>query len=203
MISYVEGTLASKHPTESVVDVGGVGIRCLTSLTTYVELPEVGEPVRLVTELVSRDDGIDLYGFSSEAERLLFRLLRGVSGVGSRMAQGILSGLSVEEFAKALATGDLAALTSIRGVGRKTAERLILELKEKVPSLEEVTGGSVPGETVPETEAIPWVEEAVLALRSLGYSALEARSAVERALAGSEEEPTLESLVKSALTLTR
>jgi len=203
MISYIEGTLSSKHPTESIVAVGGVGIRCLTSLTTYTELPEEGEPVRLVTELVSRDDGIDLYAFTSEAERLLFRLLRGVSGVGSRMAQGILSGLSVEEFAKALATGDLATLTSIRGVGRKTAERLVLELKEKVPSIEEVTGASIPGDALPETEETPQVEEAVLALRSLGYSAPEARSAVERALAGSEEEPTLESLVKSALTLTR
>ncbi|MFC1500333.1 Holliday junction branch migration protein RuvA [Candidatus Zixiibacteriota bacterium] len=202
MISFIEGTLTSKHPTESIVAVGGVGIRCLTSLTTYVELPDEGEPVRLVTELVSRDDGIDLYGFSSEAERLLFRLLRGVSGVGSRMAQGILSGLSVEEFAKALATGDLVALTSIRGVGRKTAERLLLELKEKVPSIEEVTGGLTSGEVVTEIEETPLLEEAVLALRSLGYSAPEARNAVERALAGSEEEPTLESLVKSALTLT-
>ncbi len=203
MISFVEGTLASKHPTGAIVEIGGVGLRCLISLTTYAELPEEGEPVRLVTELVTRDDGIDLYGFSSEAERVLFRLLRGVSGVGSRMAQGILSGLSVEEFAKALATGDLVALTSIRGVGRKTAERLILELKEKVPSLVEVTGEAVPEEVAGAGEGIPFLDEAVLALRSLGYSASEAQNAVERALAASEEEPTLESLVKSALTLTR
>jgi Holliday junction DNA helicase RuvA len=202
MISHVEGTLVSKHPTEAVVEVGGVGLNCLISLTTYAELPAEGTIVRLVTELVSRDDGIDLYGFATEAERVLFRLLRGVSGVGSRMAQGILSGLSVEEFAKALATGDLVALTSIRGVGKKTAERLLLELKEKVPSLVEVTGEPVPDEVV-EVEEIPFMEEAVLALRSLGYSTVEARRAVERALAGSEKEPTLESLVKSALTLTR
>ena len=203
MISHLSGTLVSKHPTEAVVEVGGVGLRCLISLNTWTDLPEEGAPVRLVTELVARDDGIDLYGFSAEAERVLFRLLRGVSGVGSRMAQGILSGLSVEEFAKALATGDLVALTSIRGVGRKTAERLLLELKEKVPSLIEVTGEAVPEEVTGADEGIPFLDEAVLALRSLGYSASEARNAVERALAASEEEPTLESLVKSALTLTR
>lgn len=201
MISTVEGRLSSKHPTEVVVEVGGVGILCNISLTTYAALPVEGERVRLITEMVVRDDAIDLYGFISEAERTLFRLLKGVSGVGPRMAQGILSGLSVEEFAGALAAEDLATLTSIRGVGRKTAERLILELKEKLPRLEEVTGVPLPGAPEPEFAGAPGEEEAVLALRSLGYSASEAEAAVRRALAGLEGEPTVEILVKRALTL--
>lgn len=203
MISYLKGTLAAKHPTEAVVEVGGVGMRCRISLATFAELPEVGSPVHLVTQMVVRDDGIDLYGFFSEAERILFGLLKGVSGVGPRMAQGILSGLSVEEFAQALATENLAVLTSIRGVGRKTAERLVLELKEKLPRLEEVTGRPIPRELEPEEEVPPWEEEAVLALRSLGYGASDAEAAVRRALAALEGEPTVESVVKRALTLAR
>ena len=174
MISYLKGTLAAKHPTEAIVEVGGVGLQCRISLATYTVLPAVGDSVHLVTQLIVRDDGMDLYGFISEAERILFGLLRGVSGVGPRMAQGILSGLSVEEFAQALATENLAALTSIRGVGRKTAERLVLELKEKLPRLEEVTGVPVPSDRKPHGEEPSWEEEAVLALRSLGYGTADA-----------------------------
>jgi len=203
MISYLKGTLAAKHPTEAVIEVGGVGMRCRISLATFAALPEVGSPVHLVTQMVVRDDGMDLYGFFSEAERILFGLLKGVSGVGPRMAQGILSGLSVEEFAQALATENLAVLTSIRGVGRKTAERLVLELKEKLPRLEEVTGRPIPRELEPEEEVPPWEEEAVLALRSLGFGASDAEAAVRRALAALEGEPTVESVVKRALTLAR
>jgi len=203
MISYLKGTLAVKHPTEAVIEVGGVGMHCRISLATYADLPEVGSHVHLVTQMVVRDDGIDLYGFISEAERTLFGLLKGVSGVGPRMAQGILSGLSVEEFARALATENLATLTAIRGVGRKTAERLVLELKEKLPRLEEVTGAPVPKDVEPVVEVPAWQEEAVLALRSLGYSVTDAEGAVRRALAELEGEPTVETVVKRALTLAR
>lgn len=203
MISYLKGTLAVKHPTEAVVEVGGVGMHCRISLTTYADLPEVGSQVHLVTQMVVRDDVIDLYGFISEAERMLFGLLKGVSGVGPRMAQGILSGLSVEEFARALATENLATLTAVRGVGRKTAERLVLELKEKLPHLEEVTGVPVPSGVEPVVEVPSWQEEAVLALSSLGYSVTDAEGAVRRALAELEGEPTVETVVKRALTLAR
>lgn len=201
MIAWIEGLLSEKHPTEAVVGVGGVAFRCRISLTTYAGLPETGEEVRLFTTLIGRDDGMDLYGFLDEAERILFGLLREVSGVGPRMAQGILSGMSVQEFARALADEDLVTLTAIKGVGRKTAERLVLELKEKLPRLEEVTGlgpaeSKTPGATAGE-------EEACLALRSLGYSAPEAERAVRRAITETEGEPTVESIVKRALTLTR
>jgi len=203
MISYLKGTLAAKHPTEAIVEVGGVGMQCRISLATYTVLPAVGDSVHLVTQLIVRDDGMDLYGFISDAERILFGLLRGVSGVGPRMAQGILSGLSVEEFAQALATEDLAALTAIRGVGRKTAERLVLELKEKLPRLEEVTGVPVPGDRKPTEEVPSWEEEAVLALRSLGYGTADAVTAVRRAVKDMEGDPTVETVVKRALTLAR
>ncbi len=203
MISYLKGTLAAKHPTEAIVEVRSVGLQCRISLATYTVLPAVGDSVHLVTQLIVRDDGMDLYGFISEAERILFGLLRGVSGVGPRMAQGILSGLSVEEFAQALATENLAALTSIRGVGRKTAERLVLELKEKLPRLEEVTGVPVPSDRKPSGEVPSWEEEAVLALRSLGYGTADAVAAVRRAVQDMEGEPTVETVVKRALTLSR
>lgn len=203
MISYLKGTLASKHPTEAIVEVGGVGLQCRISLATYTALPAIGDSVHLVTQLIVRDDGMDLYGFISEAERILFGLLRGVSGVGPRMAQGILSGLSVEEFAQALATEDLAALTAIRGVGRKTAERLVLELKEKLPRLEEATGAPVSGDRKPPGEVPSWEEESVLALRSLGYGTADAIAAVRRAVQDMEGDPTVETVVKRALTLAR
>jgi Holliday junction DNA helicase RuvA len=152
--------------------------------------------------MIVRDDGIDLYGFSTEGERSLFVLLQGVSGVGPRMAQGVLSGLTVEEFARAIATEDLASLTAIKGIGRKTAERLILELKDKLPRLEEVSGVAV--SAVDREEAVTsWENEAVLALRSLGYSAQEAERAVSQAVRDLEGEATVESVVKRALTLAR
>lgn len=200
MIATVRGTLLSKHPAEALVEVGGIGLRCRISLATYAGLPDLGEEVSLVTRLVVRDDGMDLYGFTTEAERTLFILLQGVSGVGPRMAQGVLSGLSVEEFARALATDDLAALTSVKGIGRKTAERLVLELRDKLPHLEEATGR----DATPRAGGGPgFQEEAVLALRSLGYAQADAERAVRRALDDLEEGPSLEAVVKRALTLTR
>ena len=202
MIAYLKGILASRHPTEAIVDVGGVGMHCRISLATFAALPAEGEQVELLTKLISRDDGIDLYGFATEGERTLFTLLQGVSGVGPRMAQGVLSGLTVEEFARAVAVEDLASLTAIKGVGRKTAERLILELKDKLPHIEAATGTSI---EVPEMEeGLPeWKVEAILALRSLGYAAHEAERAVGMAAEEIEGEPTVERVVKRALTLTR
>lgn len=203
MISSLRGQLLSRHPAEAIIEVAGVGFRCRISLATYSALPAEGAEVTLLTELVMRDDGADLYGFAGEAERTLFGLLTGVSGVGPRMAQGILSGLSVEEFARALAAEDLVALTGIKGVGRKTAERLVLELKEKLPHLTEVTGEPVPVPEEPDSETAAEEEEAVLALRSLGYGTGEAERAVRRARDQLEGEPTVEALVKRALTLAR
>lgn len=202
MIAYVRGTLKARHPTEAIIEVGGVGMRCRISLATFAALPAEGQPVELLARMIVRDDGIDLYGFASEGERTLFTLLQGVSGVGPRMAQGILSGLTVEEFARAVAADDPTALMAIKGVGRKRAERLILELKDKLPRLEEVTGEPV---RIPERgDGFPaWEEEAVLALRSLGYGAHEAQRAVREAARELEGEPTVERVVKRALTLTR
>ena len=179
-----------------------MGLRCRISLATYASLPAEGEIAELVTQTIVRDDGIDLFGFATEGERTLFVLLQGVSGVGPRMAQGVLSGLTVEEFARAIATEDLVSLTSIKGIGRKTAERLILELKDKLPHLEEVSGAPV--SPIDRGEAVTsWENEAVLALRSLGYSTQEAERAVRQAVQDLEGDPTVESVVKRALTLAR
>jgi Holliday junction DNA helicase RuvA len=202
MITYLKGTLTSRHPAEAIVEVGGVGLHCRISLATFQALPPEGEQVELVTKLVMRDDGLDLYGFATRAERTLFSMLQGVSGVGPRMAQGILSGLTVEEFARALSTDDLVTLTAIKGVGRKTGERLILELKDKIPQLEAETGATLDA-GIPASDTPGWEPEAVLALRSLGYGQSEAERAVRNALDGLEGEPTVESVVKRALTLTR
>jgi Holliday junction DNA helicase RuvA len=201
MIAWIEGTLVARHPTVADVQVGGVALHCRISLTTYAALPQEGERVRLQTVLIVRDDGIELFGFAGQAERTLFGLLREVSGVGPRMAQGILSGLSVEELVRALADGDLVTLTAVKGVGRKTAERLVLELREKLPRLESMTEGVVSAPAGAHRR--PGEEEAVLALRSLGYSTQEAERAVQRSMTETEGEPTVESIVKRALTLTR
>jgi Holliday junction DNA helicase RuvA len=201
MIAWIEGILFARHPTVAVVQVGGLALHCRISLTTYAALPEEGERVRLQTVLLVRDDGLELFGFAGETERTLFGLLREVSGVGPRMAQGILSGLSVEEFVRALADEDLVALTAIKGVGRKTAERLVLELREKLPRLGPVAEGAVSAPA--GVHRRPGEEEAILALRSLGYSAQEAERAVQRAVNETEGEPSVESIVKRALTLTR
>jgi Holliday junction DNA helicase RuvA len=202
MIAHIRGRLVERHPTDAVVEVGGIGLHCHISLATFAVLPDVGEEVELVTAMVVREDSIDLYGFAEKAERALFELLQGVSGVGPRMAQGILSGLTVEEFARAIATEDLVALTAIKGVGRKTAERLVLELKDRLAQLEEFSLEPV---SVPEGGAVSpsWEEEAVLALRSLGYATQEAERAVSKAARDLEEEPTVEIIVKRALTLAR
>ncbi len=202
MIAYLKGVLTSRHPTRAIIDVGGVGMHCRISLATFAVLPAEGEQVELLTKMISRDDGIDLYGFATEGERTLFTLLLGVSGVGPRMAQGVLSGLTVEEFARAVAVEDLASLTAVKGVGRKTAERLILELKDKLPYIEAASGTSI---EVPGLESgLPdWKVEAILALRSLGYAAHEAERAVATASDELEGEPTVERVVKRALTLTR
>ena len=200
MIASLEGILVEKRPTEALVAVGGIGLRCRISVATYAALPEPGDTVRLVTHLIAREEGLDLYGFLTEGERLLFLMLQGVSGVGPRMAQGILSGLSVEEFMRAVGAEDVGTLTAVKGIGRTTAERLILELKDRRPQLAETIGTGPPPAAVGEPA---WLQESVLALRSLGYVQADAERAVRRAADQIEAEPTVEAVVKRALTLTR
>jgi Holliday junction DNA helicase RuvA len=135
MIGYLKGRLAAKQPPSLMIDVNGVGYELEAPMSTFYGLPAVGEPVALFTHLVVREDAHILFGFGSEAERRLFRSLLKVSGVGPKIALGLLSGASVEEFLRILEAQDAALLTRIPGIGRKTAERLIVELRDSVGKL--------------------------------------------------------------------
>jgi len=190
MISYIQGTLTQKTPTYVVVETHGVGFTLRIPLSSYKALGEVGENVRVLSYLHAREDALQLFGFATEEERELFQLLISVTGVGPRLAQGVLSGLAVEEFKQAVRRQDITALTSAPGVGKKTAERLILELREKIGEGERM--GAFPAGISPVGE------EAVLALISLGYKHSQAQKAIQRVLQENAS-CTLEEVVRRAL----
>ncbi len=143
MIGFLKGTLVSKRPPGLTVDVGGIGYELEAPMSTFYKLPDSGKPLMLLTHLLVREDAHILYGFSTEAERVLFRNLLKVSGVGARIALGILSGISVEGFRRCVLERDLVTLTRIPGVGKKTAERLLVEMADRVgqPGAAEAEGG--------------------------------------------------------------
>jgi len=135
MLSYLSGTLAEKSSTEIVVEVNGAGYLLSISTTTYEKLPAEGERIKILTYLYVREDALQLYGFTTDEDREVFKLLIAISGVGPRLAQTILSGMSTAQLRQAVLSGNLNALTEIAGVGKKTAERIILELKDKIVKL--------------------------------------------------------------------
>jgi Holliday junction DNA helicase RuvA len=161
MIGFLRGTLIVKRPPLLTLDVGGVGYELEAPMSTFYRLPETGQTLSLVTHLVVREDAHSLYGFFTEAERALFRNLLKVSNVGPRIALGVLSGMSVDGFYQCIRDKDLVSLTKIPGVGRKTAERLLLEMADRLP---EALGGAValPARSAAEGEASG-------ALLALGY----------------------------------
>lgn len=163
MIDSVQGKLTKKTPTHVIVDVHGIGFRCEIPLSSYEAVGEVGENVSVLTVLQPREDAVQLFGFATEQERALFLLLISVTGIGPRSAQSILSGLSVNAFKRAILDHDLEQLTRAPGVGKKTAERLILELKEKIEA------GPEEGVRPVSHPMSKSAEEVVLALVSLGY----------------------------------
>ncbi len=181
MIGFIRGTLLHKDPPQLLVEVAGVGYEIEAPASTWVQLPETGTEVRLHTHMVIREDQHLLFGFATEAERSLFRDLLKVTGVGARIALGILSGISVEGFVRCVQARDTAALTRVPGVGRKTAERLILDLGERVEAMA-AAGFTVPATPAgtPETGA---PAEVMGALQALGYRPAEARRMVEQAQA--------------------
>jgi Holliday junction DNA helicase RuvA len=161
VIGYLKGTLAAKRPPWLTLDVGGVGYEIEAPMSTFYQLPEIGARLTLVTHLHVREDAHVLYGFWSEAERTLFRSLLKVTGIGARIALGILSGMSTAGFYRCVREKDLVSLTRVPGVGRKTAERLLVEMADRLPEAIEETRVSVNGQG---TEA-----EAQGALLALGY----------------------------------
>ena len=162
MIGFLKGTLAAKQPPWLILDVGGVGYELEAPMSTFYQLPNVGAQLTLITHLLVRDDAHVLYGFSSEPERVLFRSLLKVSGIGARIALGILSGISAEGFYQCVRSKDLVSLTRVPGIGRKTAERLLLEMADRLPDGSEATLSSGAASTAAESEAHG-------ALLALGY----------------------------------
>jgi len=199
MIAFLEGVLAEALPTQIVVNVHGVGYQVMIPLSSFDRLPAPGASVKILTHLVVREDAHTLYGFSSAGERDLFRLLlHHVTGVGPKIALAVLSGMSVEMFKAAVVVGDIAAISKISGVGKKTAERMVLELKDKVGVAAEWEAASSAHAPTEKDQA---VHDAVLALISLGYKQVEAHKAVKRAIEGKAETPPAEDLVRLALKI--
>jgi Holliday junction DNA helicase RuvA len=196
MIGRLRGELVSKHPPRLLVDVQGVGYEVEAPMSTFYQLPLPGEPVILLTHLVVREDAHTLYGFGSEAERSLFRELIKVSGVGAKMALAILSGMSSEAFSACVEANDTAALVRLPGVGKKTAERLIVEMRDRLARLGFAKGVAGPAGAVPGMVAESPVAEAVSALMALGYKPNDA-SAMVRAIAC--EGLTSEEIIRAAL----
>ena len=179
MIGRLRGVLAGKQPPYLLIDAHGVGYELEASLTTFQTLPEIGAEVTLLTHLAVREDAHTLYGFASAAERSLFRHLIRVAGVGPRLALLILSGMSVERFGRCVRENDTAALTRLPGIGKKTAERLIIELRDRIGELGfDPTAVVLPGGRA-MTPAINPVDDAISALVALGYKLPEAARRVQ------------------------
>jgi holliday junction DNA helicase RuvA len=195
VIERLHGQLVHKSPTWAVVDVHGVGYGLSISVSTFERLPAIGEQVRLFTHLHVRDDRLALFGFGDERERAMFRLLTGVPGIGPHLAQTVLSGMALGDLEAALHLGRAAELTSIKGIGRKTAERMVLDLRDKV------TPGPWPADAAAAAAASPTAAraEAEMALVALGISPQVARKALEKARARDGEELTVQEMVKQAL----
>jgi len=192
MIERVSGTLAAVTGEAVIIDVGGVGFQVDVSAVTYRDLPAVGEPVVLLTHLQVREDAFQLYGFATEDERGLFRLFIGVSKIGPKLALAALSSRRPAALKQALATGDVAAFSSIPGIGKKTAERLIVELKDKVGDLT-TASGAVPGSGEIGDEGA--VSLARAALVELGFASAEA----DKLLSKVDSAQSVEAIIKQAL----
>ncbi len=194
MYDFIRGDLVERLPTCAVVETGGVGWRLLISLQTFAQLPASG-PVKLYAHLHVQEDDQRLYGFATPDERQMFRLLRLVSGIGPTTAINILSGMTVDKLRAAIATQDMATLKAVRGIGKKLAERIVVELKDCVGLIPAAVAGAPAGAP---REAGPMLD-AVLALLSLGYSRASAEEAVRRAVAERGAGRPAEELIRSAL----
>ncbi len=199
MIGFLRGKLAAKHPPVLLLDVGGVGYEVEAPMSTFYGLPGVGADVMLHTHLVVREDAHILFGFGTERERSLFREVIKISGVGPRIALGILSGITVDEFHRCVEAQDAAALTRIPGIGRKTAERLIIEMRDRLKVLAtgqpfEVRGGAGATATGPNPQA-----EAFSALVALGYKPAEVTRLLQKI---DPSVTTTEDLIRHALRAT-
>ena len=194
MIGRLKGILIHKQPPWLVLDVHGVGYELEAPMSTFYDLPEVGREVALYTHYAQKEDSVALYGFLSEAERRLFRDVQKVSGIGAKIALAVLSGVSVNDFARLVQTGDVGALTRIPGIGKKTAERMVVELRDRAADL--ATGPTAARSGQP----MDALSEAIVALQQLGYKPAEAeRMAKQVADAGDAAENIIRKALQQAL----
>jgi Holliday junction DNA helicase RuvA len=197
MITFLNGKMVDALPTQVVVDVNGIGYEVLIPLSSYDKLPPPGQPVTLLTQLIVREDAHTLYGFMSAAERDLFRLLINcVSGIGPKTALNILSGMNVVAFRGAVASSDVKALSQISGVGKKTAERIVVELRDKIGAAGALEAASAKHALSPEDQK---TSDATLALMALGFKQPEAHDAVRAAQTMLGPSATVEQLVRACL----
>lgn len=196
MIGRLHGTLLEKHPPWIVIDVHGVGYELETSMTTLVSMPSVGEEVRLYTHLSVREDAHLLYGFARDEERQLFRALIKVNGVGPKLALAILSGMDTDAFIHCVMEGDSKALTKLPGVGKKTADRLVVEMRDRFPHWQEGQGSLLEGDSAMTRRAFDPQADAEAALVTLGYKPTEA----SRMLSDLDKTLPTEALIKAALS---
>ncbi len=196
MITFLHGTLAEKQPARAVIDVAGVGYEVFIPLSSYDRLPAVDSPVRLLTHDHVREDTHVLYGFMTAAERELFLLLIGISGIGPKLALSALSGLTVREIKAAVVEGDTKRLGSVSGIGKKTAERIVVELRHKITgaeALEAVAGAADDG------VGTTLLRDALLTLVALGYKQDEARAMLKQVADKFPDLTTVEDVIKRAL----
>lgn len=190
MIGYLTGKIISKKPTQIILDVNGVGYLVHISISTFEKLGDA-ESVSLYTYLAVREDALDLYGFFTQSEKEMFELLISVSGIGPKLAQGILSGIQINELNEALKTGNIARLVAIPGIGRKTAERLLVELRDKVESLAISMDAK-------SSVSFSVRSDAIAALTNLGYNRTNAERVVKNII-DKTPDATIEELIKDAL----
>lgn len=193
MIASIRGLVMARRPDHVVIDVGGVGYRVFVSIDAFCRLPDNGE-IHLFTHTIVRDDAIHLYGFITEQEWEAFRLLVGVSGVGPKLAMGILSGIPVGELWSAVRAGDAARLAKTPGVGKKTAGRLVVDLAGRLPKEEDADPGAAPSGS-----ASPVADDAIGALMNLGYPEAKAQKAVDKAMTGAGAGAAIEDVLRLAL----
>ncbi|MEO8742830.1 MAG: Holliday junction branch migration protein RuvA [Lysobacteraceae bacterium] len=196
MIGRLKGTIVHKQPPGLVVDVHGVGYELEAPMSTFYDLPEVGREVALFTHYAQKEDSVSLYGFLHESERRLFRDVQKVTGIGAKIALAILSGASVADFARLVQTSDVTALTRIPGIGKKTAERIVVELRDRAADFGG-TNAAFAGKGTPPADPLG---DAIIALQQLGYKPAEALRMAEKAQTdGDDAEAIIRKALKSAL----
>ena len=192
MIGRLRGILVSKQPPWLLVEVGGVGYELEAPMSTIYDLPATGKEVTLLTHYAVKEDSVALYGFLHESERALFRNLQKVSGIGAKISLAVLSGVSTQDFARLVQAGDVVALTKIPGIGKKTAERIVVELRDRVDGL----GASVPGFATAASAPLDPAGEATVALQQLGYKPAEVTRLVQKV---AESGDSAETIIRKAL----